>query len=125
MKKTALLLALSLLAGCATTQTYQAAPQFYRAKGQDNQLKITGKIQQEFKEGVFESTVKNHVTIFFDGMPQIDGILDASQTGELTGDDYNGKHTSAACSSKRITKGWAELKCIVFIDNERAATLIM
>lgn len=121
---TALLLALSIT-GCASTHTFQAAPQYYRAKGQDNQIQITGKIQQDMKEGVFTSTIKNHVTIFFNGAPQIDGYLDGQQTGELTGQPYEGKNTSASCSAKAVTKEWSELKCIVFIDNERAATLTM
>lgn len=121
---TALLLALTVT-GCASTHTFQASPQFYRAKGQDDQIQITGKIVQDIKQGAFTATIKNHVTIFFNGQPQIDGFLDGSQSGELSGQPFEGKNTSASCSAKAVTKDWSELKCIVFIDNERAATLIM
>lgn len=125
MKKTIIAAVLLSLTACATTHTYQAAPQHYRAKGQENQTEITGKIIQDMKEGVFTSTIKNHVTIYFNGQSQIDGYLDASQTGEIAGQPFEGKKTSASCSAKAVTKEWAELKCIVFIDNERAATLTM
>lgn len=121
---TALLLALTVT-GCASTHTFQAAPQFYRAKGQDNQIQITGKVQQDIKYSITGDTYLNKVTIYFNGMPQIEGLLDIQQNGELSGQPFEGKNTSASCSGKPVTREWTELKCIVFIDNERAATLIM
>lgn len=121
---TALLLALTVT-GCASTHTFQAAPQFYRAKGQDNQIQITGNVQQDYEDKILYGTVKNKVTIYFNGIPQIEGLLDAQQNGELSGHPFEGKNTSASCSGKPVTREWTELKCIVFIDNERAATLIM
>jgi hypothetical protein len=125
MKKIAALLLTLVITGCATTKTYQASPQFYRAKGQDNQVQITGKIDQDYNFKITGDTYSNKVTIFFDGKPQIEGHLDRSQTGELTGQPYNDKPTSASCSAKVVSKDWVELKCIVFVDNERAATLTM
>lgn len=118
----ALLLALT---GCTTLHSYDAAPQFYRAKGQEDQLKITGKINQKFEDKFVYGLVTNKVTIFFNDQPQIEGYLDKQQTGDLTGQPYNGKPVSASCSSKLVSENWRELKCIVFIDNERAATLTM
>lgn len=122
MKKTALIIA-ALVSGCATTHTYQASPQAYRAKGQENQTHITGKIEQKYNN--FGLIDYNKIVIFFDGQPQITGTLDAAMTGEFVGDDYQGKKTAASCSTKPVTKEWGETKCIIFIDNERAATLTM
>lgn len=123
MKRITAILLTLILTGCAGVNTYQAAPQAYRAKGQDNQTQITGKIDQKYN--TFGNHESNKVTIYFDGKAQIEGVLDRSQTGELTGEPYNGKPTSASCSAKKVSDKWVELKCIVFIDNERAATLTM
>lgn len=109
---TALLLALTVT-GCAST--YHAAPQAYRAKGQDNQIIITGKADSSLTE--------NKVHLYFDGLEQISGELDRHYNAELTGKPYNGKNTSATCTGTRKTSAWVEVRCIVFIENERAATL--
>lgn len=125
MKKTALLIA-ALLAGCATTKTYQASPQQYRAKGQENQVQITGKVDQNHDYKITTGDIyTNRVTIYIDGKEYLSDTLDPHGSGEFTGQKYNDKLVTASCSSKHVAKGWVELKCIVFIDNERAATLIM
>ncbi len=120
----ALLLALTIT-GCASTQTYHAAPQFYRAKGQDDQIQISGQVKQDYEYKITGDKYANRVTITFNGTIQIDGLLDARGFGEFSGQPFQEKPTSASCSSKPVSKGWVELKCIVFIDNERAATLTM
>lgn len=121
---TALLLALTVT-GCASTATYHASPQFYRAKGQDDQIQITGQVKQDVSYSITGDKASNKVSIFFNGQTQIEGLLDGRGFGEFSGQKYNDKNTSASCSAKHVSKEWVELKCIVFIDNERAATLIM
>lgn len=125
MKKLITLAAVLSLTACVHQASYNSAPQYYRAKGQDAQTVITGKLDQSVKDGVFTDEKHHHLTIYFDGNPQIIGELDRQGTGEFTGQDYNNKKTSASCSAKPTSKTTAELKCIVFIENERAATLIM
>lgn len=125
MKKSTLIALAMLVSACATTHTFESSPQFYRAKGQDDQTKITGKVEQYHKDKFVTAEWSNKVTIYFNGQPQIVGNLDAEMTGEFTGEPFNGKATSTSCSTKRLSKTVAELKCIVFIDNERAATVTM
>lgn len=125
MKKTLLAALLLTLTACATSNTYHASPQLYRAKGQENQLQITGKVQQDHAFKITGDTYANRVSIYFDGKEQINDLLDDRGFGEFTGQPYNNKPVTASCSSKHVSKGWVELKCIVFIDNERAVTLTM
>lgn len=125
MKKSSALILSLLLNACVHNASYTSAPQYYRAKGQETQTVISGKLDQMHKEGVITDQRKNSLTIYFDGKTQIIGDLDEQGTGEFTGTDYNGKKTSASCSAKQTSATTAEVKCIVFIDNERAATLIM
>lgn len=125
MNKTALILAFSLLAGCATTRQFNAAPQFYRAANSDKQITITGKLEATRTEKVIYADLSNTLTVFFDNAAQIVGHLDAQGFGEFNGDTYDGKKTSASCATKIMGQGFAELRCTIYIDNERAATLIM
>jgi len=125
MKNTIIAAFLLSLFGCASTHTFQASPQHYRAKGEDKQIEITGQVKQDHEFKITGDTSSNKVTIFFDGKTQIEGFLDNRGFGEFSGQTYHEKNTTASCSSKKVSKGWVEIKCIVFIDNERAATLTM
>lgn len=125
MKKTALFVALLSLSACATNHTFTAAPQQYRAKNSEQQITITGKVDQELKRNVLKNSLSSDVTIFFNGTPHITGRLDQQGFGEFNGQPYNDLPTSASCSSKHITQNTGELRCIVFINGERAATLTM
>lgn len=117
MKKITTLLLALLISGCAST--HLSAPQNYRSKGDDNAVQITGKIDKK------EAFLSNEyiVTVFFNGLEQIKFKLDGSATGEGIGLPYQGKQTSTSCSSKRFNEYAIEVRCIVFIDNERTVTL--
>ncbi|MDP8568615.1 hypothetical protein [Methylophilus aquaticus] len=125
MKKVIIIFAAALLSACAKHYVYESSPQFYRAKGQDDQTKITGKIEQSRKINLLNTISVDKITIYFDGIEQIVGYLDDELTGELEGKPFNGKKTSASCSSKSLSNNLAEIRCIVFIDNERAATIVI
>lgn len=116
MKKTTLLTALMLTA-CATQ--YQAAGQNYRPAGNEKQIQITGQLLQKYNA----FSTEHQATIYFNGSPQITIPLDSKYFGEATGQPLNGKTTSADCTGKRTSKTNVEIRCMVFIDNEKTVTL--
>jgi hypothetical protein len=98
----------TMMVGCASN----APSQVYRGKSQKQAWEITGNYNELSKwldikiEG--QSVISQRLPLF-------------SSAGTATG-TYNGRKVSADCS--RVTKflsGYT--KCLVFIDNERAATL--
>lgn len=102
-----LLLASLLLAACST----MAPPQHYRAAGAREALEISGEL--------FDFT---NVKIFVDGVKVIDERLSLmSGDGEFRG-VYNGRRISASCTTSMGLVASA-VRCLVFVDNERAATL--
>lgn len=116
MKKMIVVLS-SLMAGCASQ--YQAASQNYRPKNNNASVEIKGELLR--KVGVFEAD--NRVNITFNGATQIDLKLDKSFFGEGAGKPYNDQTTSASCSGRKVSKYNVEIRCMVFIDNERTVTL--
>jgi len=117
MNKTALLLALAI-SGCAT-QTFKAATQNYRIKGEDNATVINGAIFHQKQAFGHDSGAG----IYLDGILHIKVPLDQAFSGEATGMDYKGKSTAASCSGNRTSQATVEVRCMVFIDNERTVTL--
>ena len=104
-RKLAFLLAVAVIAGCTT-----AAPsQGYRPPGSTaSPWQISGEL--------FDFT---NVKIFVNGVKVIDERLSLlSGDGEFHS-SYRGKQISANC----YTDGWGGTKCLVFVDNEKAATL--
>lgn len=125
MKKLLIALSILTITACATRGTFIPAPQAYRAQGETEQITITGKLEQELNQGVFTASLKSDLIIYFNNEAQIIGSLDQQGTAELVGKPYKDKPTSASCSSKQTSATTSELRCIVFVGNERAATLTM
>jgi len=116
IRKITALTVLTLLTGCASA--YMAPPQTYRPRGQDDAVNIIGKAEKTDKILYHETKI----TIFFNGVPTISGYVDQKFNGELPGMDWNGKKTSASCSSIENRNSY-DVRCMVFIDNERTVTL--
>lgn len=109
----------ALLTGCAT-QISKPAPQSYRLAGSDDLLNITG--EATHKPGLIGH--ETNVSILFDGVPMIAGKLGHDFNGELSGNAYQGKPTAASCNSRYVAGGRAvEVRCAVFVGNERVANL--
>ena len=100
-----LLLVAIVITGCTTT----APSQGYLAPGSTaSPWQISGEL--------FDFT---NVKIFVNGSIVIDERLSLlSGDGEFHS-SYRGKQISANC----YTDGWGGTKCLVFVDNEKAATL--
>lgn len=112
------LIAAAMLAGCAT-QTYKAAGQNYRLKGSDSSIEINGALM--IKPGAFDAT--RGAGIYFNGGLQIEVPIDRYGNGEANGTLFEGKPTSATCTGRPISSNATEVRCMVFIDNERTVTL--
>lgn len=112
------LIALALI-GCASQKVFKAATQNYRLKNSDSQIVINGAIFQTDK-----TLSKTHsVGIYFNGHIQIGVDLDNQLNGEASGNDFEGKKTSATCTGRQVTRNAIEVRCMVFIDNEKTVTL--
>lgn len=122
MKLIVTLLAISL-AGCTTTHALNAAPQNYRLKDSDKPLEITGYGTHKLVTGAFSNHYDSTISININGQTYITGKLDQQLTGEFQGLPYNGKSTAASCTAKAVSQNMAEIRCLVFIDNERTVTL--
>ncbi len=102
------------LSGCASQ--YQAAGQNYRLKGEESTIEIQGKLN----DSAFGN--KNNAEISFNGELQINVPLDYRYFGDASGKPYKGKPTSASCTAKQLSSS-TEVRCMVFVDNERTVTL--
>lgn len=123
MKNTTIALILLALTGCATQNFVHSAPQNYRLKNSDTPLNITGKADVRQTYGVITDTASVAITISFDGEGVIFGQLDNTFNGDFKGRDYKGHSTSANCTSKPVSQTDIEVRCLVFVDNERTVTL--
>lgn len=113
-----LIIAASLLAGCATI--HQAGSQPYRARGTDQAHNVSG--QLEFRDALF--TLIHDVTITIDGATVIRGELSSGGTGILHG-TWKGRPIEADCTKVQASV-WSKsynVRCIVISDNERMASL--
>lgn len=118
-----LVLALAL-AGCAT---HSAAPsQYYRAVGATDQLAISGTLRQ--RPGFMTRDMNNQVAIMINGQ-QVAGGTFTGGALELAG-SYDGKPVTVDCSA--IASGGfsfstnpTNVKCLVFIAGDRAASLLL
>lgn len=117
MKNVLLMAVLASLFGCAAQ--YQAASQNYRLKGETDALEIKG----EFFKGSNPLTADDYVQVRFNGMDQIKVPVDRYYSGEANGLPFNGKPTSASCTGKKINRYNVEVRCMVFVDNEKTVTL--
>lgn len=113
MKNVVILALFVGLSGCATQ--HQAAGQNYRFKGSDNAIEIQGKLNKTLTDSI--------VDITFNGESQIKVNLDYQYFGDASGLPYNGKPTNASCSGKRSSRYSVEVRCMVFVDNEKTVTL--
>lgn len=116
-------LILLALTGCATTHNFEAAPQSYRAKNLDNPIDITGKLIVDHKKNLLSDDFKFAVTIYFDREGVIFGNLDRNLGGDFNGRDYKGHKTASTCTGKAVSQDAIEVRCMVFVDNERTVTL--
>lgn len=114
------LAAVVAIAGCSAKTTDISPAQYYRAENSQSQWKITGNLNNEFDQ-VF-GRITRQLSVFIEGEEVINGNLSAVGTGELSG-NYKGTPIDTICSSERKTRDWIEVRCMVLVDNERAATL--
>lgn len=114
MKAFAIISAAAILAGCATTTPVQSyRPANYAGAAWN----ISGSLDE----------VSNKLTVTINGQKAVEGALSMwDSSGELSG-KYEGRNVAASCrSSGTVSRYYSNYKreCIIFVDNERAATLV-
>lgn len=114
MKKTLTILAVLALTGCASAQSYKAPMQNY------NDISITGELIYN-KEVIKKNS--GTVNVFFNGKKQIEVPLNVALRGDNLGADFDGKKTSASCTSQLVTREVATVDCVIYIDQKRTVTL--
>lgn len=129
MNKITLLIATIAITGCASKgdilERNISPVQNYRLQNSDKPIEISGtleRVKAGFDYVNLSDTWHNQLKINIDGTPAIDGYLDARYFGEVTG-QWNNLPVSANCSGKPASKNWIDVRCIVFIENERTVTL--
>jgi hypothetical protein len=125
MKKISLSIASLLIVACTTHQSFSVAHQQDRATTVAKPVNITGKVDQVVRNGILGKRVKSKVFIYFDDVLHVTGKLDRQGFGQLPGVSYQDKPVSSTCSSKPTGPETSELSCMVFINSERVATLVM
>lgn len=111
-----------LLVGCVQTTQDISPAQSYRPKGSDDLWRISGNLDSEYKEDLMGMHVKRVLNVHINGEKVITGQLSAKATGELSG-NYQGHSIISSCSSEQKTQNWVDVRCMILVDNERAATL--
>lgn len=119
MRYLMILLSLLFITSCASTQVFKSAEQNYRLKSDDNLISIKGAIIKDDK--TFTSDFA--VGIYFNDAIQIKFNLDNQLNGEGNGTNFKGKSTSATCTGRKVAQNVDEVRCLVFIDNEKTVTL--
>lgn len=126
MKAFVTLAAALILTGCAgltTQKAHDMSPtQTYRMPGTDALISISGDLFSTFRDGLTETHINRRLVVRFDGQTVIDGELLHDASGQLRG-VFNSATVEAECSSRRVSKNWIDVRCLILVNNERAATL--
>ncbi len=114
--KTLIAAAALALAACATSST--SGPNYYRAKGQDDRMTVTARLDTE--TGLIEQ--KNVVTTLIDGAP-VSRLAVGYGSREATA-TYKGMPVITDCAA--ASNGAAlHFRCLVTINGERAARIVL
>lgn len=116
MQRVVLIFMAMMIAGCSSV--YQAGSQPYRMRGDDRAVSISGSV--EMVEKLISITHRVRITI--DGEAAISGDLDGTAAGVLTG-RWRGKSVEADCAKVGSSGTSYNIRCLVLIENERAASL--
>lgn len=99
--------------------------QSYRLANNPEPIKISGKLERiydGFSVADLDDKYTRELSVFFNDDLTIKGRLSANFTGDLSG-TWNKKPVSTSCSGNRVSPTWTDVRCIVFIENERTVTL--
>lgn len=118
-----ILIFLVVLPGCASTgdllERNVSPAQTYRPKGSDEAVTISGQLDRTYASLGKEY---KHLQVSFNGVLAIDGFLGDGFFGDITG-TWLEKPVSASCTGRQASDTWVDVRCIVFIENERTVTL--
>jgi hypothetical protein len=122
MKRIFYPLAVLALAGCTTTWQDESAVQTYRPAGAEELWRITGQLDNTMKEGLVKTTVDRNLTVTINGDTAAQGLISWDGNGRIDG-AYQDRAVEADCNGRRVSPNWVDIRCMILVDNERAATL--
>ena len=129
MRKLLITALIIFLSGCASKgdlmERNVSPVQTYRLANDPSPVKISGKLERiydGFSVAKLNDEFKRELSIYFNDILTIKGRLNNNYTGELSG-LWNSKPVSTSCSGNRVSPTWTDVRCIVFIENERTVTL--
>ena len=123
MKKLLIAVAIIALSGCQAMQqrhVNDSPAQFYRPDGASESWKITGTLTLDIDR--MWGNHKRQLNVNINGQPVIEGFLSPMYSGELSG-QYENKRVDSICSGEQKNPNWIDVRCLILIDNQRAATL--
>lgn len=125
MRRASLALPLIVLAGCGAQTAAgrsEASPQFWRPTASKAAWTIAGHMDTSRVPGGLLSRPRHIVTIRVNGIDTLSGEVPRDRQVELTG-RAEGAALASICTPRMIAHAAVEVRCLVLIDNERAATL--
>ncbi len=108
--------------GCVYKTQDISPVQIFRLRGSEEIWHISGNLDSRFKEGLIQNSTSRTLNIFINGQLVIKGSLTSDGNGELIG-KYRDHNIISYCSSEVKTATWLDIRCMILVDNERAATL--
>lgn len=130
MKKIIPLIAAIAITGCAVNpKAHLSNTQFHRIKGQDEQLTLEAAyiidkkmIDPDIHKFILRINGKPYIAMRT--TPQGNGEISCTEetADTSTCSDYNGHPIAATCTGSTVNNRLSSINCMVFIDNERAAT---
>lgn len=119
----------ALLSGCASKgdilERNVSPAQNYRLANTEKPIQISGtleKVKAGYDYVNLSDTWYNHLKVNIDSQSVLDGYLDGNFFGEVSG-TWDNRPVSANCSGKPSTRNWTDVRCIIFIENEKTVTL--
>jgi uncharacterized protein YceK len=122
--KILLLAAALIVSGCSSQAIDQSPTQTYRPAWSADQISITGKMDTEWKRKLTGMYVGRKVTVLFNGETVISGWLTDpdNAAGTLIG-TYEKRRVDVDCTGIKRPPNTLDVRCLVLVNNERAATL--
>lgn len=122
MRKIIPLILAAVLPGCISigqTVDHNESPvQTYRTKDGET-VRISGTLDRNY---LGMSKYSRDVKVYFGDQLVIDGAINDDYVGELGG-YWRNKPVDLSCSGTKTTRTNINVRCLVFVDNERAVTL--
>lgn len=125
MARAAALAMIAVLAGCGPRTApgrVEAGPQFWRPSATKEAWLIGGYLDTRRVPGGLGTRPEHEVFVTVNGRVAMQGAMPRDRALELTG-RVEGMGVSALCTPAMVARATLQVRCLVLVGNERAATL--